>query len=87
MRFSDQDKPQIDYPTRWSYRVVGSDESQIRAHIEQCLAGREHELVTARQSRAGRYVSLHLSVVVRDEPDRLGIHQRIGSHDAVRLVL
>ena len=31
--------------------------------------------------------SLHLSVVVRDEADRLDIHQRISSHEAVRLVL
>ena len=87
MRLNPNDKPQIDYPMHWSYRVVGSDEGQIRAHVEHCLVNREHELTLARHSSAGRYVSLHLSVVVRNEADRLDIHQRIGRHVAVRLVL
>lgn len=87
MRFGEQDKPQIDYPTRWSYRIVGDDEARIRAHVQRCLGDREHELALARHSRAGRYVSLHLSITVRDEADRLAIHQRIGAHEAVRLIL
>ena len=87
MRLDKQDKPQIDYPTRWGYRIVGSDEARIRDHVEQCLAGRDHELVLSRRSSGGRYISLHLSLVVRDEADRLDINDRITSHEAVRLVL
>jgi len=83
----DETGPQIDYPTSWGYRIVGTSEEAIRAHVRALLAGVEHELVLGRQRRGGRYVSLHLSLVVRDESQRLAIYQQLASHDAVRLVV
>ncbi len=87
MNANRQDKPKVDYPTRWSYRIVGSDEAAIRAHVKACMADREHELVLSRRGRGGRYLSLHLSLHLQEEAERLAIHQQVSDHEAVRFVL
>lgn len=83
----DKTGPDIEYPTRWGYRIVGTNEVDIRAHVLELLADVEHELVLARQSRGGRYISLHLNLVVHDEAQRLAIYEHLVQHEAVRFVV
>ena len=83
----DKTGPEIEYPTRWGYRIVGTNEADIRAHVLELLADVEHELVFARQSRGGRYISLHLNLVVEDEAQRLAIFEHLAKHEAVRFVV
>lgn len=83
----DDNGPRIDYPAPWGYRIVGTSEEAIRAHVHELLAGIEHELVWSRQSSGGRYVSLHLNLIVRDEAQRLAIFEHLARHDAVRFVV
>lgn len=79
--------PEITYPTRWGYRIVGSSEDEIRAHIRELLADVEHELTLGRRSSGGKYLSLHLSLVVQDEVQRLAIFESLAQHDTVRFVV
>jgi putative lipoic acid-binding regulatory protein len=69
------------------YRIVGTSEDAIRAHVGALLADVEHELVLARHSRGGRYVSLRLQLEVRDETQRLRIFDQLARHEAVRFVV
>ena len=83
----DKTGPEINYPALWGYRIVGTCEDEIRAHVLELLAGVEHELVLGRHSSGGRYVSLHLSLVVQDEAQRLAVYEHIVRHEAVRFVV
>jgi putative lipoic acid-binding regulatory protein len=83
----DKTGPEIEYPTRWGYRIVGTSEADIRAYVHNLLADVEYELVLARQSSGGRYISLHLNLVVQDEAQRLGIFDHLVQHEAVRFVV
>lgn len=87
MSISNQARPEISYPTRWSYRIVGTSEDAIRTHVQGFLGDVEHELVLRRRSSGKRYVSLNLSLVVRDEAQRLAIYDQIVSHEAIRFVV
>ena len=84
---SQHKRPRIDYPTRWGYRIVGTSEEAMRAHVLALLGDVEHELVLGNRSRGGKYVSLHLSLVVRDEAQRLAIYDHLTRHDAIRFVV
>jgi putative lipoic acid-binding regulatory protein len=84
---TNNDKPKIDYPTSWSYRIVGTSEEAIRAHALALLEDVEHELVLHRRSSGGRYVSLNLSLVVQDEVQRLAIYNHFADHEAIRFVV
>lgn len=87
MASNEKTGPEITYPTPWGYRIVGTSEHDIRAHVFELLVGVEHDLVLGRRSSGGRYVSLHLSLVVKDEAQRLAIYDHLARHEAVRFVV
>jgi len=80
-------KPKIDYPCPWRYRVIGEDRARLQAAIASVLLERAHTLSEGNTSAKGRYVSLGLEVIVTDEDDRLRISEQLGHHPDVRMVL
>ncbi|MCE9594740.1 MAG: DUF493 domain-containing protein [Planctomycetes bacterium] len=85
--FDDGRRPEITYPCRWSYRVIGADEVRLRAAAEEVLGRTEHTLVLALQSSGGKYRSLELDVLVRDEAHRLAVFDALVKHPDVRFVI
>lgn len=83
--FDDQ-KPEITYPCAWSYRVIGADETRLRAVVREVVGDLEHSLRLANESAHGRYRSLALEIVVRDEAQRNAIFRALGAHPDVRFV-
>jgi hypothetical protein len=86
MRAFDDQKPEITYPCLWSYRVIGADEVRLRAVISEVVVGLEHSLTLANESSHGRYRSIALEVLVRDEEHRNAIFHALGKHPDVRFV-
>jgi putative lipoic acid-binding regulatory protein len=90
-----QEKPVIDYPTDWGYKIIGTDEEALRAAVQQCLddslvpetGDREFELGFSRQSRGGKYLSLSLNLSVVSEDERDGIFRALKSHPDVLMVM
>ena len=80
-------KPEIDYPTSWGYRVVGASESELRALIAEVLADEEHEIHGVQPSSKGTYVSLRMSVTVRDELHRDRVYRALSESAVVKIVL
>ncbi len=80
-------EPEIDYPTRWAYRLVGPDEAALRAAITELVELREHSIAVARTSRTGKYTSLHVEVLVHDHDERRGLANAFNAHAAVKFVL
>jgi len=87
MRSFEGKKPEIDYPCPWSYRLIGRDEVALRRAVLGIIGGAEHTLVLVNESSAGRYRSLELELVVRDEAHRLGLFEALGRHPDVRFVI
>ena len=79
-------EPKIDYPCRWSYKLVGPDEDAIRLAIAEIVGDREHEVSLSRASRTGKYVSLKAEVVVHDHDERRGLANAFNAHPAVKFV-
>ena len=84
-------KPQIEYPCKWSYKVIGPDEELIRQAVADCLATcaaeREYELEVSRASGGGKYISLNMSVFVGDEDERNLIFRSLADHDNILMVM
>lgn len=86
MQSFDNRKPEIDYPCAWSYRLIGVDEERLRAVVRETLGDIEHSLRLANESSHGRYRSMALEAVVRDEEQRLAIFAALSKHPDVRFV-
>jgi len=80
-------KPNIEYPGPWTYRIVGLSEEGVRAHVAELVGALEHALVPSNKSKTGKYVSLALTLTVRDEEHRLALYKGLVEHEQIRLVL
>jgi putative lipoic acid-binding regulatory protein len=79
--------PEIDYPTTWSYTVIGSDDGRIRFAISEIVGEREHQVRSSRRSEHGRYTSWRVDVRVADNEERLAIFKALHEHPDIRYVL
>ena len=80
-------RPEIDYPTSWSYQVIGGDEESVRRAVAEVVLERRHTLRLTNKSRTGKYCSLLLELEVVDEADRLALFEALAAHADVRIVL
>lgn len=83
--FGPDDKPRIDYPCVWEYRVIGTDTEALQLAIREVIGAAEHSLKPG--NRNGKFLSLSLEIEVRDEAERNRIHREIGAQAVVRMVL
>jgi putative lipoic acid-binding regulatory protein len=79
-------KPEIFYPCPWNYRIIGSDELQMRAAVREIVGQVAYTLELSNQSRGGKYRSLDLELVVVDEAQRLGLFDALRKRAEIRFV-
>lgn len=79
-------KLEVTYPCQWSYRVIGKDEEKLRAVISNLISS-QHTIEYSKQSRAGKYCSLNVTVEVHSEENRLSIHESLKNHQDIQIVL
>lgn len=80
-------RPDIVYPTPWTYTLVGVDQVTLFAATELVLGMRAHEKRLSRTSSKGNYVSIEVVVTVDDEAQRLELYHALHRHPDVKYVL
>jgi putative lipoic acid-binding regulatory protein len=80
-------KPQIEYPCEWCYTVIGCDEAALRAAAAEALAGKEYAIAPSNRSKAGRYVSMNITMHVCSEDERNAIFKNLTDHAAIKMVI
>jgi len=86
-RFPENARPDIRYPTRWKYTVIGEDREQLEGAIADVVEERSHSVSLSNVSSKGRYFSLTLELIVLNEGERRMIFEKLRAHAAVRYVL
>jgi putative lipoic acid-binding regulatory protein len=84
---SNSEKPNIDYPCDWNYKVIGTNVDEMIKAIEIAVAGIEHEINSSNVSSKGNYFSLNLKVFVTSEVIRDSIFAKLNSNEFVKMVL
>ncbi len=91
MTGSSNQKPQIQYPCDWGFKVIGMREESVRDAIMECMEGcledRRFEVGGSRQSGGGKYVSVSLMVRVESEEERNTLFQALADHEEIRIVI
>lgn len=81
------EKPEIEYPCDWVYKVIGEDPEVMKELIITACAPAEVEIAHSHTSSKGKYHSLNASLVLEDEEQRLQIYELLKNHPAVKVVL
>ncbi len=99
MSDSNNEKPIIEYPCPWGFKVIGNDEETVQAAIKDCLekcicefdgvesALRPLQFGDSRQSGGGKYVSVGVTVEVKSEDERIDIFRALADRPEVKMVL
>ena len=82
----DLQKPNITYPCKWEYRIIGKDEKKLRELIFEIMP-REYEIKCGKNSAQGHYVSLYVELVVQSENERNEIFSALQKSQEVKMVL
>ena len=85
--FSCKEKPSIQYPCSWVYKIIGTDEDTLRNAVSTVIGKKELLITKSHTSSGGKYTSLNVEVVVDDDETRLKYYQHLKNHAAVKVVM
>lgn len=69
--------PEIDYPCKWGYKLIGRDQEVMRGVVKKIVGEKEHTLKPSKTSSKGTFVSLHLEVLVFSHDERIFIYEEL----------
>ena len=84
--FSENDKPKIDYPLSWEYKLILQNKSLLETIIKNVLADKNYKVKPSKVSKKGKYSSFNLVIIVNDEKERLSIFDSFKNHKDVSFV-
>ncbi len=79
-------KPEINYPCQWSYKIIGHDKELVRDAAESVFEGKQYLLTYSKSSRTGKYHSWAAELVVDSEVMRNSLFQALQKHPDVKMV-
>ncbi|MCL2341261.1 MAG: DUF493 domain-containing protein [Proteobacteria bacterium] len=80
-------KPEIQYPCRWQFRLIGEERSAMLAAIGAAVDISACAIADGNISSGGRYLSVLVETTVADDAERLGLYQRFAADPAIKVVL
>lgn len=80
-------KPNVEYPCRWIYKVIGMDRERVKQAIVEVMQECPYEIRYSRSSAKGKYHSFSLEVTLYDDDQRQTIYKALMEHPAIRIVL
>lgn len=81
------EKPEVTYPCRWPYRVIGTDENGLHAGIAAVLNSYAYEISKGNVSKKGTYRSVHVEVNVAHEQEKNELFDKLKAIRGVKFVL
>ncbi len=81
------ESPHINYPTDWSFTLIGEDPEKIENSVNVIVEKYNFELTASRSSRKGKYYSFKLVVEIPSEEVRLEIYKKLENDESIKLVL
>lgn len=81
------DKPRIEYPCPWHFKVIGLGRAEVAAAIAEVVGEAEHLVACANASSGGKYHSFNLELVVESESHRDRLYRELSACAVVRVVL
>ncbi len=82
-----QDRPKIEYPTSWGFKLIGRDKDKLLACIKEAMGEKEHQCTRGNTSKTGKFTTYNTSCTVDTEEERNRIFKYFEDCDSVEMVL
>ena len=81
------EKPEINYPCEWGYKIIGTDKILLETAIFEVMGRRDYKAPTHNTSSKGKFHSLTTACIVESQGDRDSIFKAFHNHYAVKMVI
>jgi putative lipoic acid-binding regulatory protein len=84
------ERPDINYPTTWNYKLIGRDLDKLICCVQDCMkeAGdKTHTCTQGNASRTGKFHSYNTSCTVENEEERNKLFKYFEDHSDVDMVI
>ncbi len=84
------ERPDITYPTKWGFKLIGRDKDALLKCIKEIMkevGEKEHLCSLGNASRTGKFHSYNASCTVDTEEERNKIFKYFEDHDDVDMVI
>jgi putative lipoic acid-binding regulatory protein len=82
-----KEKPKIEYPTRWGFKLIGRDKEALLACIKEVMGEKEHLCSLGNKSRTGKFTTYNASCEVESQEERDRIFKYFQEHKDVEMVI
>jgi len=82
-----QDKPEINYPTNWGFKLIGRDKDELEKCIKEVMGDKEHNCHIGNVSKGGKFHSYNASCIVDTKEERDRLFGDFEKHNAVKMVI
>jgi len=84
------EKPEINYPTDWGFKIIGKDKDALEKCIKEIMkieGDKKHTCTIGNQSKTGKFTTYNASCIVENEEERNRIFKYFEEHDDVNMVI
>ena len=81
------EKPTIDYPCEWGYKIIGTDKIKLEASVFDIVGERVYTTKGGNTSSKGKFHSLNMSCRVESQEDRDTIFKAFQEHQDIKMVI
>ena len=81
------EKPEINYPTNWGFKLIGRDKEKLLASIKEAMGEKKHHCALGNASKTGKFHSYNASCNVESEEERNKIFSFFEKHDDIDMVI
>jgi len=82
-----KEKPEINYPTKWGFKVIGKDKEKVEQAIKEIMGDKAHTCKFSNSSKGGKFTSFSAECTVESEEERDNLYKAFGKHDDVNYVI
>ena len=79
-------KPQIDYPCQWEYRIITDHQEAAENAIFELLH-KPYTLIAKNKSARGNFISMNLTLEVESQQERDSLFQQLSKLPCVKIVI
>ena len=80
-------KAKLNYPCQWLYKVIGTDQEQLRHAVAEIIPTTPCDIKLSNTSSKGKYICLNVELTVQTEKERNTIYESLKAHQHVKIVL
>ena len=80
-------KPTIEYPTQWGFKIIGRNEAKLKACIKEVMGEKAHQCTLGNRSKTGKFTTYNASCMVESQEERDTLFKAFQEHEDVEMVI